>query len=537
MVNSKRYKYTEEEFLKIIFELVGDEYTVLSKYKGNRNHVLMRHNVCGKEWWITPHNFINQGARCPVENGKSKYSTNEYKEKLHIVNPSIILLDEYVNANTKVHFQCLKDKYIFFSDPKNVLHGTGCPVCAGRKILVGTNDLNTTNPEVSKYLENYEDGFSITYGSHKKLKYKCPFCSSIKKCRPNAVLDKNGKYKCSICGDGVSYPEKFISSIFEQLNINYVYQLTHKYFKWIGKFRYDFYIPEKNMIIEVNGMQHYLNNNGWTNAVNNDSEKYELAIKNNIKNYVYIDARYSEFDWLKENAIKSLSSYFDLSNINWKLCGENANRSLMLEVCNYITGKSDFDLQFLSNKFNLSEATIYNYIVEGQKIGLCSMEKYKHIINKNKRFKISNSVSNDIICLETGEIFKSITSVNYSYDGVKLAGIKNRPKQYGLTWEYYDKNKVYPKNYNFTLKEYFERYHLLTSQISKINRYDENYNYVETYNSLTDLSELGYSIGSISKYMKSRKKSIHHIGITLLIFHNRQNSILFKYLQLSWIIL
>ena len=41
MTNNKKYKYTQEEFLKIIYDLVGDEYTVLSDYNGNRNKSLL----------------------------------------------------------------------------------------------------------------------------------------------------------------------------------------------------------------------------------------------------------------------------------------------------------------------------------------------------------------------------------------------------------------------------------------------------------------------------------------------------------------
>ena len=45
-----QYKYTQEEFERIVFELVRNEYSILSEYKGNRNKVLMRHNICGHEW-------------------------------------------------------------------------------------------------------------------------------------------------------------------------------------------------------------------------------------------------------------------------------------------------------------------------------------------------------------------------------------------------------------------------------------------------------------------------------------------------------
>lgn len=501
MANNKKYKYTQDEFLKIIYDLVGDEYTVLSEYKGNRNKILMRHNICGNEWRITPSNFIEHGTRCPVENGKNKYSTKEYKQKLYTINPNIDLLDKYVNADTKLHFKCLKDGYVFLAKPKQVLRGNGCPCCAGRKIVIGINDLNTTNPEVSKFLDNYNDGFDATYGTHKKLTFKCPNCFSLKRCRPNGVLDINGKYKCSVCGDGISYPEKFMASVLEQLDIEYIYQLTHTYYDWIGNYRYDFYIPNKNLIIEMNGLQHYCDSNSWKNISDNtDSIKYELAKSNGIEHIVYVDARSSDFEYIKSNIINSLSNYFDFSNINWEKCGENANKSLMIEVCKYIENNENFDSNTLSEHFNLCSTTILSYIKEGSKLGLCSLDKYKYYVHKNRNKKITDAISNDIICIETGEIFQSISYVNREYN-IHLVGIKNKPRQFGLTWEYYTKNKEYPHIYNFTLKEYVKRYNELTQLISKINQYDENLNYVKTYDSLKELSKLGYSSGSISKYM------------------------------------
>lgn len=58
---------THEEFIKNIFELVGNEYTVLSQYSGADNKILIRHNSkeCDfYEYYVTPHKFLN-GRRCP----------------------------------------------------------------------------------------------------------------------------------------------------------------------------------------------------------------------------------------------------------------------------------------------------------------------------------------------------------------------------------------------------------------------------------------------------------------------------------------
>jgi hypothetical protein len=49
---------------------------------------------------------------------------------------------------------------------------SGCPVCTGRKVLQGFNDLRTTHPELAKQAFGW-DPTTINAGSHKKLKWQC----------------------------------------------------------------------------------------------------------------------------------------------------------------------------------------------------------------------------------------------------------------------------------------------------------------------------------------------------------------------------
>ena len=50
--------------------------------------------------------------------------------------------------------------------------GGGCPVCSGKKILIGFNDLETTHPEIAKEVHNY-DPKGLTAGSGKKVDWIC----------------------------------------------------------------------------------------------------------------------------------------------------------------------------------------------------------------------------------------------------------------------------------------------------------------------------------------------------------------------------
>jgi hypothetical protein len=50
--------------------------------------------------------------------------------------------------------------------------GRGCPVCAGKKVLKGFNDLATTNPELAAQADGW-DPTTVIAGSHKKVGWKC----------------------------------------------------------------------------------------------------------------------------------------------------------------------------------------------------------------------------------------------------------------------------------------------------------------------------------------------------------------------------
>ena len=64
---------------------------------------------------------------------------------------------------------------------------------------------------------------------------------------------------------------------------NIVIKLTKKDFNWCDRFRYDFYIPSINAIIETNGEQHYKETTNFKSKlediVNNDKAKKRISIK------------------------------------------------------------------------------------------------------------------------------------------------------------------------------------------------------------------------------------------------------------------
>ena len=87
------------------------------------------------------------------------------------------------------------------------------------------------------------------------------------------------------CGCLKSKGEEKIKLILQQHNIIYEQEKT---FSDLPLKRFDFYLPDFNLLIEYDGQQHYHSNGGWSNEENlknvqqRDKEKNEYALSHNI---------------------------------------------------------------------------------------------------------------------------------------------------------------------------------------------------------------------------------------------------------------
>lgn len=132
--NKPKLKRTTEEFKQEVYDLVGDEYTVLGEYKGANVKTLMRHNVCGRTFEIEPVRFLNNKVRCIPCNRNYTKTTEEFKQEVYdLAGDDFTVLDEYKNAKTKVTIKCnscnTSEKYL----PRNFLMIKKCPHCGHKK--------------------------------------------------------------------------------------------------------------------------------------------------------------------------------------------------------------------------------------------------------------------------------------------------------------------------------------------------------------------------------------------------------------------
>ena len=59
-----------------------------------------------------------------------KLTHEEFVEKIKVKNPNIEILDEYVNAHTKIECRCKVCNHKWKVSPNNLLNKRGCPECA-----------------------------------------------------------------------------------------------------------------------------------------------------------------------------------------------------------------------------------------------------------------------------------------------------------------------------------------------------------------------------------------------------------------------
>jgi len=282
-----------------------------------------------------------------------------------------------------------------------------------RTKLLKSGSIAETNPSLIKYFVNLADTKKYSAYSNKKVPMKCPDCGFEKNMKIT-TLTRQG-FSCSKCGDGISYPEKFFFNVLEQLEIEFLMQLTKTTFEWCGNYRYDFYIPYLNIIIETHGKQHY-EKSGFPISLEveqeNDKNKYELALKNDIKKekYIIIDCRESDLEFIKNSILMSeLGKLFNLSNIDWLKCNEYACGNLMKTVCDMWTNNIQ-NAANISHSLKLHISTVKTYLKQGNKLGWCNYNGKEQMLISSRKLSIS------IICITTGEIFQSITQAFNKYN-------------------------------------------------------------------------------------------------------------------------
>lgn len=191
---AKNKKKTTEEFKKEVYNLVGDEYTVLGEYRNKDTPILMKHNICNKKFRMAPNAFI-LGQRCPHERYERSSQSNiipleEAMESVREVSKGEYeIVGEYRGVSYKALIKHNKCGNIYKQEPTRIINeNVGCPFCY---ISKGENIIRD-------YLEDNEYNF--------KEQVRLPDCRHIRPLPFDfGIYDNNSKLLCLIEHDGIQH--------------------------------------------------------------------------------------------------------------------------------------------------------------------------------------------------------------------------------------------------------------------------------------------------------------------------------------------
>jgi len=267
-------------------KLKGGE--LLSKSYINNKEKLFWKCKCGNMWHASWVGVRYSNSWCPVcskekrNNKLKKYNTDDIRN--HISHKEGILLsDKYVNYDNKLDIIC-KNGHKFKITARQIEAGNWCNECGKNKFTIN-NILNSININGGELLSLISD----IINSHSNITIKCSNNHIWKTRAYNIIYNKTW---CPYCV--IYLGEEKVKNFLEKNSIKYIRQHTFNNLKGSTnrktKLRFDFYLPEINILIEYDGEQHY-KPKAFHKCSKEKAEKSFLELKQNdeIKNKYCID--------------------------------------------------------------------------------------------------------------------------------------------------------------------------------------------------------------------------------------------------------
>ena len=289
----------------------------LTPYVRMKDPITLKHLTCGRTYITTPGNAIKRNKvslKCPLcgleNNPGNSHSEEEFAKDF---NEKFGDNFEYIRGTySKFHedaeFICKKCNIYFFAQPASFRtdRQNHCPKCTSHpnKYYRLTTEEEIFNEFGTEYTLIYE------YNDRREnIKIKHNKCGYEWIARKYNFLRHESN--CKICHDYTSNGEKAVMSYLKSTNIKYEHQ---KRFDWCAdkqKLPFDFYLPEYNIIIEVDGKQHYEpterfgGEEGFRYRHEHDLYKDNQAAKHGIEVY-RLNYSDSDTEKLKQNLIRTL---------------------------------------------------------------------------------------------------------------------------------------------------------------------------------------------------------------------------------------
>lgn len=245
-------KLTTEEFIKKAKIIHGDKYDYSKvEYVNSMVKVCIICPIHG-EFFVKPNDHIHKKCGCVKCSGRYLSSKEAFVEKARLIYGDKYDYSKvnYINNKTKVCIICPIHGE-FWQRPNDHLSGYSCNRCANNYKLSTEEFI-----EKAKLVHGNKFDYSkVEYnGAKEKVCIICPIHGEFWQI-PNNHLNSSG---CPICNSNIkSGMEEKVNDILVNNGFKVERQKTFDWLKYKRQLYLDFYLPEYNIGIEVQGEQHF----------------------------------------------------------------------------------------------------------------------------------------------------------------------------------------------------------------------------------------------------------------------------------------
>lgn len=262
-------KYSTKQFIALAKKIHRNKYDYSKvKYKNSHAKVIVSCREHG-EFNIKAYSHL-QGAGCASCVGLKKYNLKSFLETANKIHANKYDYSDVKIKNSKSNIKIRCYKHGYFEQILTLhVNGHGCPKCQYEEL--GNKSRKTLDDFLLQAKHTHGDTYNYSEVNYKGTNIKVKIL-----CLKHGVFEQTPKqhYKGNGCPKCFNKNEGRIA--------NYLFKkaITHREYK-IGKKRYDFYLPEYNLIIERDGEQHYRLSSNFASYLKKDPALY---IKQQVKN-------------------------------------------------------------------------------------------------------------------------------------------------------------------------------------------------------------------------------------------------------------
>ena len=251
LIKQSEFMHKTHDKYVVELSMANQNIDVIEAYSGALVPIKHRCKIDNYEWLVRPSDVLH-GKGCPKCAGKWRRTQIEYIEDVKNLNQNIDVVGLFVDRKTKVLHMCLACGVEFETAPDNILRGSGCPKCGAEK---ARKTQTKTQEEYEQDVYDISPNIEVMdqyIDSHTKIKHRCKLDGCEWYALPSNILKGRGCPKCN-----QSHGERDITLWLNYYGIKFQTQHTFDDCKDRRALPFDFYLPDYNVCIEFDGRQHF----------------------------------------------------------------------------------------------------------------------------------------------------------------------------------------------------------------------------------------------------------------------------------------